>query len=263
MCVHHLQVLQISSCAIDGLLPAAWGSQGSFPSLQELELGNNTLSGRHWPQVAGLCCVVGCGLALLACASSKSSILLPSWQSCGSSLLQPGQVPSTMPNIQAAARCRLAPLASALPRTTGTVKHSRSMAPLSPPADLGSSGITKGCLPAGTLPQQWGDSGSLAQLQVLGLSGNQLAGTLPAQWGVSQTAMPGLQVLELANNSLTGSLPPQWGTEGFQVSGRAIINSIVTCSKQVDSAKKMHRCLRCRPGRLLAQLGGYDHSMLE
>ena len=255
MCAHHLQVLQILSCAIDGLLPAAWGSQGSFPSLQELELGNNTLSGRAL--------AADCRLVVQACSGLRSGfacfcmqqsiILLPGWQSCGSSLLQPGQVPSTMPNIQAAARFRPAPLAAAKhpgscdtqTSTTGssTTPHnrdggafSRSIAPLSTPADLGSTGITEGCLPAGTLPQQWGDSGSLAQLQVLGLSGNQLAGTLPAQWGVSQTALPGLQVLELANNSLTGSLPPQWGTGGFQVSGRAIINSIVTCSNQVDSA---------------------------
>ena len=51
MCANHLQVLQLSSCAIDGPLPAAWGSVGSFPSLQELELGNNTLSGSQWLQM--------------------------------------------------------------------------------------------------------------------------------------------------------------------------------------------------------------------
>ena len=140
---------------------------------------------------------------------------------------------------------QLGPLAAAAQlHTTGIFEPSEKIISLSPPADVGSSGITRGCLPAGTLPQQWADSGSLPQLQILGLSGNQLAGTLPAQWGVSQTALPGLQVLELANNSLTGSLPPQWGTDGFQVSGVAIINSIVTCSKQVDSAKRSTRCSR-------------------
>ena len=137
------------------------------------------------------------------------------------------------------------------------------MASLSPPAGLGSSGTTKGSLPAGTLPQQWGDAGSLPQLQILGLSGNRLVGTLPAQWGVSQTALPGLQVLELANNSLTGSLPPQWGTDGFQVSRLAFVSSKVTCSTQVDSAEKINRCPGCTPGRLLAQSGWCGHRLLE
>ena len=232
MCAHHLQVLQLSSCAIDGMLPSAWGSKGSFPSLEELELGNNTLSGRQWPHAAASCCVVSCHLALfLLFASRKGSIL----QSCGSPLLQTGQVPSIRPTLQAAARFRPAPLAAALPRTVQILERGKRVALLSPPADLGSSGLTEGSLPAGTLPQQWGDSGSLPQLQILGLAGNQLAGTLPAQWGVSQTALAGLQVLELANNSLTGSLPPQWGTNGFQVSGLAAIASMVKCSKQADS----------------------------
>ncbi len=85
MCAHHLQVLQLSSCAIDGLLPAAWGSKGSFPSLEELELGNNTLSGGQWPQGAGSCCVVSCSLALLpSICKHQSSSQLPGWQSCGS-----------------------------------------------------------------------------------------------------------------------------------------------------------------------------------
>jgi hypothetical protein len=55
--------LDLSNNSFSGQLPAAWGSNGSFPALVHLLLSNNSLSGSlpaawgtsgRWPSLAGL-----------------------------------------------------------------------------------------------------------------------------------------------------------------------------------------------------------------
>ena len=54
----------------------------------------------------------------------------------------------------------------------------------------------------GTIPAELG---SLANLQGLSLSGNQLTGTIPAELG----GLTNLQRLSLSGNQLTGTVPAQ------------------------------------------------------
>ncbi len=63
----------------------------------------------------------------------------------------------------------------------------------------------------GTIPEDWGASGSLPNLQKLTLSFNfELSGRLPAQWGVDASSLQSLTSLEITNCDLSGPLPPDW-----------------------------------------------------
>ena len=63
----------------------------------------------------------------------------------------------------------------------------------------------------GTIPEDWGASGSLPNLKTLTLSFNfELSGQLPAQWGSDGSSLQNLTSLEITNCDLSGPLPPGW-----------------------------------------------------
>ena len=63
----------------------------------------------------------------------------------------------------------------------------------------------------GTIPEDWGASGSLPNLKTLTLSFNfELSGQLPAQWGSDGSSLQNLTSVEITNCDLSGPLPPGW-----------------------------------------------------
>ena len=63
----------------------------------------------------------------------------------------------------------------------------------------------------GAIPEDWGASGSLPNLQKLALSFNfELSGQLPAQWGSDGSSLQNLTSVEITNCDLSGPLPPSW-----------------------------------------------------
>jgi len=63
----------------------------------------------------------------------------------------------------------------------------------------------------GSIPGDWGVSGSFPNLQKLYLSFNhELTGRLPDSWGSDGSSFQNLTQLEITNNGLTGPLPKDW-----------------------------------------------------
>ena len=57
------------------------------------------------------------------------------------------------------------------------------------------------CAAAGTLPPQWGQSGSLQTLSLLDISNSSVTGQLPDSWG---SQLPGLGAFQAPNALLSG-----------------------------------------------------------
>ena len=63
----------------------------------------------------------------------------------------------------------------------------------------------------GTLPPEWGDSGSFPVLKKLGVNGNRrLGGSLPAAWGAQPNSFDNLQLIVAKECNLSGTLPAAW-----------------------------------------------------
>ena len=72
------------------------------------------------------------------------------------------------------------------------------------------SQFSSSCL-QGSIPVDWGESGSFPNLQKLAVSFNhELNGTLPPSWGSDGSSFQNLTELHLTNNGLTGPLPGSW-----------------------------------------------------
>lgn len=63
----------------------------------------------------------------------------------------------------------------------------------------------------GSLPGEWGTSGSFPLLNHLHVSGTRhLGGPLPADWGSQPNSTGSLQLLDAADCHLAGTLPAAW-----------------------------------------------------
>jgi hypothetical protein len=80
----------------------------------------------------------------------------------------------------------------------------------------------------GTLPPEWGDSGSFPVLKKLGVNGNRrLEGSLPAAWGAQPKSFDNLQLIVAKECNMSGTLPAAWAStlpalEGLDVSDNNI-----------------------------------------
>lgn len=187
-----LQVLDLRSCSITGVIP---GSLGSLSRLKSLFLSGNNLTGR-----------VPSNLGLL---SGLSALDL-------SGNLLSGSVPSSFSQLGNLTRLDLSSnyLSGSIPPELGSLLNLKNLNLSdnsftdSVPSQLGNlSKLVELDLSvnflSGSLPGNLFSSSSLASLQVLILSRNSLGGVLPATlW-----SMPGLRFLDVSGNNLTGPLP--------------------------------------------------------
>ena len=66
----------------------------------------------------------------------------------------------------------------------------------------------------GTIPEEWGRSGSFPKLKEAGLNGNAyLGGALPAAWGAQPGSMGDLELLVAQDCQLRGGLPDSWAAQ--------------------------------------------------
>lgn len=78
----------------------------------------------------------------------------------------------------------------------------------------------------GSLPGEWGASGSFPALQQLNVSGTRhLGGPLPAAWGSQPNSMGRLQLLMAGDCNMTGTLPAAWASSLPALRGLDVGNS--------------------------------------
>ena len=78
----------------------------------------------------------------------------------------------------------------------------------------------------GTIPAEWGRSGSFPKLKEAGLNGNAyLGGTLPAAWGAQPGSMGNLELLVAQNCQLRGGLPVSWVAQLPALGGLDVTNN--------------------------------------
>ncbi|KAK9789943.1 hypothetical protein WJX73_007087 [Symbiochloris irregularis] len=187
-----LIAINLSSCSIDGSLPASWGQ--AFQYLTVLDLSNLNQADPEnatfnatmpaewgeagaWPQLNFL--HIGFATSVTGAPAAK---LQPGWDS-----------PHTFPRY-----------ISSEWGTNGAFPALETLY-----INNASNGAA---LLGGRLPSQWGRSGGVPSLRQLDLSGNVMTGTLPESWGRQLN----LSTLTLNDNFFSGTLPPAWGDMGLE-----------------------------------------------
>ncbi|KAK9917092.1 hypothetical protein WJX75_000820 [Coccomyxa subellipsoidea] len=171
---------------IQGELPAAWGMNGAFPQLQELDLGQNTEITGTLPAAWG--------------SDNSSMTLLRRFKISTANLTGslPAQWAQTLPAMS-------------------SLNISNNLISGTLPPEWSSMNLTylklDRNLIRGSIPSTWGANGSFADLAALSLYSNFLSGTLPATWAVNGT-MPALQMIDVSRNNLSGVVPSGWGIPG-------------------------------------------------
>ncbi|GAB4815748.1 hypothetical protein N2152v2_002794 [Parachlorella kessleri] len=209
-----LEVLFLNDNNLTGTLPPSWGGPSSFPKLAQLRLDQNWLQGTL-PTNWGFYQTSMAALATLRLGDNELTGTIPeTWGSAGS-----------FPHLTALALDNNT-LAGTLPRLWSHPNVMRFLQELYLRNNTLTGGLPPewgetGSLPSlrflyvsdnplgGTLPPEWGANGSFPELRALGLSGLNVTGTLPPEWGW-RGAMPVLDVLQLQDNDLSGSIPPEW-----------------------------------------------------
>lgn len=78
----------------------------------------------------------------------------------------------------------------------------------------------------GTIPAEWGRSGSFPKLKEAGLNGNAyLGGPLPAAWGAQPGSMGDLELLVAQDCQLWGGLPVSWAAQLPALGGLDVSNN--------------------------------------
>ena len=78
----------------------------------------------------------------------------------------------------------------------------------------------------GTIPAEWGRSGSFPKLKEAGLNGNAyLGGPLPAAWGAQPGSMGDLELLVAQDCQLRGGLPASWAAQLPALGGLDVSNN--------------------------------------
>ena len=105
----------------------------------------------------------------------------------------------------------------------------------------------------GTIPAEWGRSGSFPKLKEAGLNGNAyLGGPLPAAWGAQPGSMGDLELLVAQDCQLWGGLPVSWAAQlpalgGLDVSNNELSGEAVLPHRedllQVRAHQPHGRCL--------------------
>ncbi|KAI3429894.1 hypothetical protein D9Q98_010205 [Chlorella vulgaris] len=183
--IRSLATLDLQGNRFYGTLPRRWGEIDMWPSLHNLYVNGNNLSG-----------------------------VLPDWGTPGtfpqlSTLgLDSNRLNGTLPTIWGSPRAMTYLrelylqdnlMSGGLPASWGTPNGMPSLGFFS----AGNNPL------GGTLPAEWGQNASFPQLKTLDLNNSRLFGTLPPSWG-DPSAMTQLDALRIERNDLSGSIPAAW-----------------------------------------------------
>ena len=202
----YLSLLTLLSNKLTGTIPAAWGLPDAMPMLQELYVGQNSLT--------GTLPILPAQLQELITGDNQLTGTLP--RSGWPAQLQFAEMSINKHNGSIPAELMSMTQLQALELTENRLTGQLPEAWGAPGAfpDLFALECADNLL-SGTLYSSWGSSSAFQQLQLMDLSGNDFTGVLPDSWG-SSGAFPALKSLTLEDTAVTGTIPASWSSQaGF------------------------------------------------